>query len=269
MRRPETIAARASWQQIDFISDLHLHAADPDTFATWEHYLRHTTAQAVFMLGDLFDVWIGDDILSQPADTPSGDARCATDCAQVLHQAGQRLDLFFICGNRDFLLGSAALQACAMQGLNDPCVLELGAARVLLSHGDALCLDDVGYQEFRALVRSPAWQSDFLRQPLEQRQQVARQLRAQSEQHKRAHPVPSQVDAPTVLAWLHDARASVLVHGHTHQPADHALADGKHRVVLSDWDMQATPPRAQVLRLTLDATGAPVSWLRLSPAQAC
>ncbi len=269
MRRPATVAARASWQQVDFISDLHLHAGDPDTFTVWKNYLRHTTAQAIFMLGDLFDVWVGDDILSQATGAETEETRFAVTCASEMLQASQRLDLFFICGNRDFLIGASCLRACGMQGLDDPCVLDLGSSRCLLSHGDALCLDDVAYQRFRALVRSPAWQADFLSQPLAQRQATARDLRAQSEQHKRAHPVPSQVDTPTALAWLREARANVLVHGHTHQPADHALADGKRRIVLSDWDAQATPPRAQVLRLTRDASGEPASWLRLSPAQAC
>lgn len=254
---------------MDFISDLHLHAGDPDTFSVWRHYLQRTSAQAVFVLGDLFDVWIGDDILAQPARTESDEGRFARDCAAVLRAAGQRLDLFFIRGNRDFLVGAQCLHRCAMQGLQDPCVLELGSARWLLSHGDALCLDDVAYQQFRSVVRSAAWQADFLGQPLAQRQTAARQLRAQSEQHKRDHPVPSLVDAPTALAWLRDAHASVLVHGHTHQPADHALADGRQRVVLSDWDMLATPARAQVLRLTLDASGEPVHWRRLSPTQTC
>lgn len=269
MRRPDTVVARTSWRQVDFISDLHLHAADQATFAAWKHYLQRTSAQAVFMLGDVFDVWIGDDILSQPIHAQSEEARFAVECARVLRQVSQHLDLFFICGNRDFLIGAAFLQECAMQGLDDPCVLELGSTRCVLSHGDALCLDDAAYQQFRTLVRSGPWQADFLGQPLQQRQVVARQLRAQSEQHKRAHPEPSQVDAPTVMAWLRDAHAGVLVHGHTHQPADHVLLEGKHRIVLSDWDVQATPPRAQILRLTLSAAGEPVSWLRLSPAQAC
>lgn len=269
VRRPGSLTARAHWRQIDFISDLHLHAGDAKTFAAWRHYLLHTTAQAVFLLGDLFEVWAGDDTLTPPAIPPDDDADFASSCAHVLQQASERLDLFFMCGNRDFLVGDRCLRACAMQGLDDPCVLEFGSSRWLLSHGDALCLDDVAYQQFRALVRTPAWQAEFLGQPLAQRQESARRLRAQSEHHKRAHPVASQVDAASAQAWLANLHASVLIHGHTHQPADHRLPDGTRRIVLSDWDLQATPPRAQVLRVTRDAAGEPASCQRLSPAQAC
>jgi UDP-2,3-diacylglucosamine hydrolase len=265
-----SLRARPHWRRIDFISDLHLHAADGPTFAAWQHYLQHTTAQAVFMLGDLFEVWVGDDVLSEPEPQPAAtDTAFALACVQQLRRAGTRLDLFFLCGNRDFLVGPASLHAAGMQGLADPCVLELGAARWLLSHGDALCLGDVAYQQFRALVRSPAWQSDFLAQPLALRQAAARQLRTQSEQHKRAHPVPVDVDVPAARRWLRDAGASVLVHGHTHQPGDHVLADGLRRIVLSDWDLQARPARAQVLRVELAASGEPAACRRISPAQAC
>ncbi|MCZ4312598.1 UDP-2,3-diacylglucosamine diphosphatase [Comamonadaceae bacterium G21597-S1] len=261
------LRAPAHWRQIDFISDLHLHAGDAPTFAAWQHYLQHTTAQAVFMLGDLFEAWVGDDVLSN-TDT-NGDNAFALSCARVLHQAGARLDLFFICGNRDFLVGPQCLQACAMQGLADPCVLELGATRWLLSHGDALCLDDTAYQQFRAQVRSPAWQSAFLAQPLAERQSVARELRTRSEQHKRAHPVLVDVDAPAARQWLRDADADVLIHGHTHQPADHVLSDTMRRMVLSDWDLQATPARAEVLRVWLAPSGEPAQCRRLAPAHAC
>lgn len=269
VHRPGSLTARSHWQQIDFISDVHLHVGDSETFAAWRHYLLHTTAQAVFLLGDLFEVWVGDDVLTQPRHMPQQDSDFASTCARVLHQASQQRDLFFICGNRDFLIGDHFLRACAMQGLDDPCVLEFGASRWLLSHGDALCLDDVAYQQFRALARTPAWQAEFLGQPLVQRQASARQLRAQSEDHKRAHPIPSQVDATSAQAWLGNAHASVLIHGHTHQPADHRLPDGTRRIVLSDWDLQASPPRAQVLRVTRDVAGEPASCQRLSPAQAC
>ncbi len=263
-----SLRARPHWRRIDFISDLHLHAGDQPTFTAWQRYLQHTTAQAVFMLGDLFEVWVGDDVLSDP-DPAAADTAFALDCVRQLRQASARLDLFFLCGNRDFLVGPQCLQASAMNGLADPCVLELGASRWLLSHGDALCLDDVAYQRFRALVRSAAWQSDFLGQPLALRQATARQLRTQSEQLKRAHPVAVDVDVPAAQQWLREADARTLVHGHTHRPGDHALADGARRIVLSDWDLQARPARAEVLRVQLDAAGNPVDCRRLAPPDAC
>ncbi len=263
------VQAPAHWRMVDVISDLHLHASDPATFAAWQSYLQQTPAQAVFMLGDLFEVWVGDDILGDAADPQDEEARFARACADVLRNAGVRREQFFMCGNRDFLVGDAMLRHCALQGLADPCVLVFGGARWLLSHGDALCLQDTDYQRFRQMVRSARWQADFLARPLAQRQEIARGLRAQSAAHQRTHPEPSVVDTEMSTAWLRAADAVTLIHGHTHQPADHALADGRRRQVLSDWDLQATVPRAQVLRLQADPDGRPATGRRLSLAQAC
>ena len=125
------------------------------------------------------------------------------------------------------------------------------AKNYLLSHGDALCLDDVDYMQFRKQVRSPEWQQVFLAMPLAERQAIARGLRQQSEAKKQTGVDYADVDASTALQWLQAANASTLIHGHTHKPATHQL-DAAHRlrVVLSDWDASATPPRAEVLRLT-------------------
>jgi UDP-2,3-diacylglucosamine hydrolase len=265
--RDRVIAPR-SWQVLDFISDLHLHVQDPATFAAWRAYLANTPADAVFILGDLFDVWVGDDVLATDTDGPDGADAFVRNCAELLRQSGARRPQFFLCGNRDFLVGERMLAQSAMQGLADPCVLEFAGQNWLLSHGDALCLEDTDYQQFRTMVRAPQWQAKFLAQPLAQRQQIARQLRAQSEQHKQAHPLPSTVDTAMTLQWLDAADAVTLIHGHTHQPADHTLANGRSRVVLSDWDLQAHPARAQVLRLQTH-DGSPASARRLTPAQAC
>ncbi len=262
------VEARPHWRTLDFISDLHLHASERATFAAWQQYLQNTTAQAVFILGDLFEVWVGDDVLSPQGGAASVGDGFEWQCVRTLQLASEHLELFFICGNRDFLVGAQCLRASGMQALDDPCVLQLGSQRWLLSHGDALCLEDVDYQQFRAMVRSPAWQTGFLAQPLAKRQLIARQLRTQSEQHKRAHPLPSTVDTTATLQCLHHANASTLIHGHTHQAADHSLAGGLRRIVLSDWDLQATPVRAQVLRLLLGHTGEPVALHRLSPSEA-
>lgn len=261
----DRVIAPRSWQAVDFISDLHLHVQDPATFAAWRAYLASTTADAVFILGDLFDVWVGDDVLA--TDTEGADAFLRS-CADVLRQTGVHRPQYFLCGNRDFLVGAQMLQHSAMQGLADPCVLEFAGQHWLLSHGDALCLEDTDYQQFRSMVRTPRWQADFLAQPLPQRQRIAQQLRAQSEQHKQAHPMPSIVDTAMTLQWLDAAHASTLIHGHTHQPADHTLPDGRSRMVLSDWDLQARPPRAQVLRLQAQADGNLAVARRLTPAQA-
>ncbi len=254
---------------VDFISDVHLHAGDAATFAAWKNYLLQTTAQAVFVLGDLFEVWVGDDMLESATGSTQADDEFARACADALKDAGTRHAQFFLCGNRDFLVGEAMLRRCAMQGLTDPCVLEFAGEPWLLSHGDALCLQDTAYQQFRQMVRGVSWQSAFLAQPLAKRQEIARQMRAQSAKHQRAHPVASVVDPEATMAWLHHADARTLIHGHTHQPADHALADGHQRRVLSDWDLQAATPRAEVLRLSRPDDDGPATAQRLSLAQVC
>ncbi len=153
-------------------------------------------------------------------------------------------------GNRDFLLGAAFTKESGVTLLDDPCVLAFGNVRWLLSHGDALCLDDGDYQRFRTQVRSEAWQHDFLSRPLDQRQAIARGLRDASDARRHSGVVYGDVDAAAARAWLGNAGAATLIHGHTHRPADHDLGQGLRRVVLSDWDCAATPARAQVLRLS-------------------
>ncbi len=266
---PDRVVAPEQWRVVDFISDLHLHAGDGATFAAWKSYLLQSTAQAVFMLGDLFEVWVGDDMLDSDAGPAHADENFARTCVDVLRQAGDRHEQFFMCGNRDFLISDAMLRRSALQGLADPCVLEFAGARWLLSHGDALCLQDTEYQEFRRMVRGVPWQTEFLTQPLQRRQAIARQLRAQSADHQRAHPVACVVDPEMTMAWLRKADACTLIHGHTHQPADHRLADGHRRWVLSDWDQKAAKPRAEVLRLSRPDGGGPATVQRLALAQVC
>jgi UDP-2,3-diacylglucosamine hydrolase len=249
------LTATASWQAVDFISDLHLQASEPETFAAFQRYLTmpsHGTADALFILGDLFEVWVGDDVLE--ADTPNTDEhRFQRDCAAALHAHSRHTPVFFQHGNRDFLLGPRALEACGMQALADPTVLVFRERRWLLSHGDALCLDDTDYMRFRAQVRQAAWQHGFLAQPLAQREAIARELRAQSEARKKLTgndpALWADVDTDAARDWLQHARAHTMIHGHTHRPTEHALGDGLQRVVLSDWDASAIPPRAEVLRL--------------------
>jgi UDP-2,3-diacylglucosamine hydrolase len=241
------LTAPAAWRTVDFISDIHLQASEPATFAAWQAYMAGTPADAVFILGDLFDVWVGDDVLD---GDPSGfDAACA----QVLQQTGERLALFVMHGNRDFLAGPALMARCRSTLLHEPTVLNFAGRRWLLSHGDALCLDDVDYMQFREQVRSADWQQSFLAKPLAERQVIAQGLRRQSrEQHDRRRLSGEQyidVNADAARQWLQVAGAPVLIHGHTHRAATHDLGAGLQRVVLSDWDAAATPPRLEVLRL--------------------
>ena len=237
----DVLEAPAHWQAVDLLSDLHLQVTEPATFEAWRDWMARTDADAVLILGDLFEVWVGDDVL---AHDPFAQA-----CAEVLRQTARRCTLGFMPGNRDFLVGDDLLQLCGVQRLQDPTVLVLGEQRVVLSHGDALCLDDADYQQFRREVRSPAWQQAFLARPLSERLALARQLREQSRQHQQTMVTHADADTALSLQWLATARCNRLVHGHTHRPADHALAPGRVRQVLSDWHLDQAPKRAQVLRL--------------------
>ena len=243
MPRFEELVAPSHWRTVDLLSDLHLQASEPDTLAAWHHYLQTTPADALFILGDLFEVWVGDDALDDPGSFES--QACA-----LLQAASRQRALFFLHGNRDFLIGPGFARHTGATLLHDPTMLVWQGQRLLLSHGDALCLDDVDYQRFRVQARSVQWQEHFLAKPLAQRRAQARGIRAESEARKQSGAVYADVDGPAAIAWLQAARATTLVHGHTHRPAEHALVPGIARVVLSDWDAAAQPPRADVLRLT-------------------
>lgn len=243
-----TLRAPAHWRTVDFISDLHLKPGEPQTLDAWARYMCATQADAVVILGDLFEAWIGDDA----AFPGSFEARCGS----VLDQCAA--DLAFMRGNRDFLVGSAFMLRHDVRDLStDPTLLVLASGqRLLLSHGDLLCVDDVAYQQYRRQVRSPAWQQRVLALPLEERRTLARQMRAHSSGQQAELDPARYADADDDLArhWLQQADAAILIHGHTHKPADHALgsdAQGRAlaRVVLSDWHVDAGGYRAEVLRV--------------------
>ncbi|MDO5693000.1 MAG: UDP-2,3-diacylglucosamine diphosphatase [Pseudomonadota bacterium] len=245
--RIAALAPSAHWRTVDFISDLHLKAEEPHTFQAWQHYMLRTPADAVFILGDLFEVWVGDD------STVPGSFEA--HCGQVLRAAGAAMDVLFMRGNRDFLVGGDFLARCGVRDLADPTALTLHGHTYLLTHGDLLCTDDVAYQQFRRQVRAPEWQTAFLARPLAERQAMARQMRERSEAHHATQGAYAHVDTALACRWLADAHATTLIHGHTHQPGDHVL--GAHtadqplkQMVLSDWHVTATERRMQVLRLT-------------------
>jgi UDP-2,3-diacylglucosamine hydrolase len=239
----QVLEAPEHWRTVDFISDLHLQEKDPATFKLWQGYMQSTTADAVFVLGDLFEVWVGDDAAIQHA--------FLQQCAAVLKASAAQRHVAFMRGNRDFLVGSEFLKSCGVHDLQDPTVLRFAAHSWLLSHGDEGCLGDTDYQAFRRTVRHADWQHSFLAKPLAEREEIARHLRAQSQQHK-SDPasVYADVDDGWALAALAQAHSTCLLHGHTHRPADHVLPGAAHfeRRVLSDWDAQSTKPRAEVLR---------------------
>ncbi len=233
--------APAEWRAIDFISDLHLSEALPRTFEAWARHLQQTPADAVFILGDLFEVWVGDDARERPFER---------QCVEVLAEAASHRQLAFMVGNRDFLVGAPMLRASGMMALADPTRLLAWGQPLLLTHGDALCLGDEPYQAFRREVRSAAWQEKFLTQTLTQRLAIAAGLRRMSQDRRRFDGDASQdIDEAEAVRWLHSMGAAEMVHGHTHRPGSSALAPGFKRHVLSDWDLDTTQ-RAEVLRLT-------------------
>jgi len=240
--------ADPSWRRIDLVSDLHLCAAMPRTADAFAAHLRHTPADAVVLLGDVFELWVGDDQRHGAFERAVLDGMAA---------ASRRLTIAFMPGNRDFLFGDAAVAAAGLQRLSDPTALQAFGRRWLLSHGDALCLADTEYQAFRRLSRSADWQSAFLARPLPERLAEAGAARAASQSRREAAgPDPTlwaDVDADAAQRWLQEAGSDVLVHGHTHRPGSTLIAPGLVRHVLTDWDLDhASPGRAEVLCLQAD-----------------
>ncbi|MDI3261535.1 MAG: UDP-2,3-diacylglucosamine diphosphatase [Fulvimonas sp.] len=236
-----------------FVADLHLDAARPQITALFERFLagpeaRH--AEALYILGDLFEAWIGDD---DDAELPARVARAT----RALRESG--VPIYFIHGNRDFLLGEAYAQRAGFELLEDATVHTIQGRPTLLMHGDALCTDDVAYQAVRRNVRTPAWKAQVLAMPLDARRAFAARAREDS----RAHTGSTQeslmdVNAEAVAAAMRQAGVERLIHGHTHRPAIHRFAlDGRpaERIVLGDWYEQGS-------LLALDADGVDLRTLR-------
>jgi UDP-2,3-diacylglucosamine hydrolase len=221
-----------------FISDLHLAPQRPAATEALFRFLAETApaAERLYVLGDLFDYWIGDDGLAQPFNRSIADAfsRLAARGAQI----------YFMHGNRDFLIGEEFARAAGMKLLDDRTEVDLYGRRTLLMHGDALCTDDVDYQKLRATVRDPAWQRAFLAKPIEERIRAALALRSESEQAKQGKVAAIMDVAPaTVESVLRAHGRPRLIHGHTHRPARHEhIVDGElcERFVLADWYEQGS-----------------------------
>jgi len=231
-----------------FISDLHLQPLHPRTSSAFFAFLqeRALAAEQLFLLGDLFEYWAGDDDL---------DSRFHQDIVGAIRAVSDAgVKVYWIAGNRDFLAGTAFAQAAGLTLLAEPYVTEIGGQRIALVHGDAQCTDDLKYMEFRQQVRSPAWQQQFLALPLAQRKTIIAGLREGS---KAAHTTKSYelMDvAPDAVAALYlETGADVIIHGHTHRPALH-WHDGKRRYVLPDWEPDAEPPRGGWIGIDADGS---------------
>ena len=218
-----------------FVSDLHLQAAHPETCKAFFAFLqeRALAAQALYILGDLFEYWAGDDDLIDPLHHTIAQAIRAVSDAGVA--------VYWIAGNRDFLVGDTFAAATGAVLLAEPHVADIGGQRVTLVHGDAQCTQDVRYMAFRNQVRDPAWQAQFLAMPLAQRKAIIAGLREGS---REAHTTKSydimDVTPGAIEAVFEATGAEVLIHGHTHRPALH-LHGGKRRYVLPDWEVDVQP----------------------------
>ena len=229
-----------------FVSDLHLDPERPEITALFGRFLDGDArgADALYILGDLFEAWVGD-------DDPSEAGAFVAERLRALVEAG--VPTYFIRGNRDFLLGDAYATRCGMTLLDDPTVVDLYGTPSLLLHGDLLCTDDAPYQQFRAQTRDPQWQAQFLAQPLAARLAFAAQARAASQARygelvaKGMAETVGDVAPATVQAWFERFGIRRMIHGHTHRPAIHDEGHGRTRIVLGDWYEQGS-----VLRVSAD-----------------
>jgi UDP-2,3-diacylglucosamine hydrolase len=216
-----------------FISDLHLSESRPAANEAFISFIegKARTADALYVLGDLFESWVGDDDLADPFNS------LIAGFLHGLSKSGVKLRLMY--GNRDFLFGERFCEATGAELLEDPAVLPLGGVRTLVMHGDTLCTADIDYQDWRRVARSAEWQSEFLSHPLAERRQMGRDLREKSSAAIGAKPMEiMDVTDSAVRDALRRHGVSRLIHGHTHRPGRHELeVDGRRceRWVLPDW----------------------------------
>ena len=220
--QPETVAL--------FVSDLHLNTGMPRTTEAFFDFLRTeaTRTQALYLLGDIFEYWAGDD------DLQSTFNRQVCNALRALSEQGVKL--YWIAGNRDFLVGPAFAAEAGLTLLHEPHIAEIAGQKILLVHGDAQCIDDTAYMAFRHQVRNPAWQASFLAKPLPERKAIIAGMRegSQAAQKEKAMEI-MDVNASEIERLFATYRVSTIIHGHTHRPGAHQSASGI-RYVLPDWD---------------------------------
>lgn len=215
-----------------FISDLHLDPTRPAVTRALVGFLAEQApaADALYILGDFFEVWIGDDDDAELNHTVINALKQLTDCGTPV---------YFMHGNRDFLIGEQFCQQSGCQLIDDPTVISLYGKNILLMHGDSLCIDDTAYMTFRAQSRNKDWQTGMLSLSLEQRRALAQQMRADSQQansNKAADIM--DVNQAEVEKVMQRQQVDLLIHGHTHRPAIHSFTVNQqqaHRIVLGDW----------------------------------
>lgn len=235
-----------------FISDLHLSDDTPEIMELFLAFLKETAPQAeqLYILGDLFDAWVGDD-----DDSTSG-----KQVIDALAALSGFTDVFFIHGNRDFLVGEQFSLNSHVTLLPDPAIISIGGQHILITHGDQLCTDDVEYQKARIMRCNPEWIREFLSKPLQERKQLAVAYRKMSGETKSglAEEI-MDVNEDAVINWFEQFDVNLMIHGHTHRPATHDyLLEGeeKQRIVLPEW--YANKALALQIDEDLEMTGIPI-----------
>ncbi|GAB1836831.1 UDP-2,3-diacylglucosamine diphosphatase [Achromobacter xylosoxidans] len=233
-------------------SDLHLGPATPATAEAFLAFLQAAEEEAAALLlpGDIFDAWIGDDVIRA---APPWLATALT----ALRTTASRIPLWLGRGNRDFLIGEELAGAVGARLLPEPALLQTDYGDVLLTHGDEFCTDDAAYQQFRQMVRNPQWQAAFLAKTIPERLAMAQQARGESQMANQSKSMEiMDVNAAAVEQAFRDSGVALMVHGHTHRPARHVLeVDGskRERWVLPDWDCDhVSPPRGGWLVIDRD-----------------
>lgn len=231
-----------------FISDLHLSDQTPDLLQALRRFVatKKDDIATLFILGDLFEFWIGDDYQTD----------CSRDCAALLQQLP---DVRFLAGNRDFLLGERyAREAGNMHILAKPFSMDICGHNTYITHGDELCIDDIEYQKARSMLRNQQWQQQFLALPIEERFAQANAAREASEEHvSQASTIIMDVNTNAVQECMQANKATLLLHGHTHKPALHQLEGELQRIVLGDWGshgwfFKVDVDHAELVRFSID-----------------
>lgn len=231
-----------------FISDLHLQASHPLTTNAFLTFLQvqAKTTQQLYILGDLFEYWAGDD------DMETSYHQKIVIALKQLHEYG--VAVFWIAGNRDFLIGEHFAQSAQLTILPDPSVIQIAGSRLTITHGDAQCTDDLDYIAWRTQVRDPRWQTQFLTLPLKKRKDIIANVRQVSQEKQREKTMEIMDVNAVAIQNLFDTTASqILIHGHTHRPARHLLENNRVRYVLPDWEYDAYPARGGWIQIDQDA----------------
>ena len=211
-----------------FISDLHLHEGRQDLKRAFFSFLEEkvTKADKLYILGDLFETWIGDD----------DNSPFIAEVIDALQKANNSTEIFFMHGNRDFLIGKKFAEKCGAKLISDPLILNKEGKKIMLSHGDIFCTDDLEYQNFKEKVRNEKWQKEFLSKDLKDREEIAKNLRKEStKKNSKKEDYLMDVNKLEVEKIAQENKVEILIHGHVHRPKVHNEAYGQ-RIVLGDWD---------------------------------